>query len=255
VQPAIVLPIHDPDRLILPRLDAVTPILKELYARAFVGISPATFQAQPTIVDQFKTDEFFQILFYQDPSTMSDHLKVLYEWAAFSSTESRMLHLCFPDRVVFALQSEYRDRFFADIQALSAEVKPLIFQRSPKAWETHPHNYRDLEQMVTKTGELLFGRTLDFAWCHLVVPARRLQIILPNIKSSDLSLVAELVLPLIDEIQTREVDWLAWEDPFILGREATELKAEREQSLAETRKRLDYVIPMLALLNEAARRS
>jgi hypothetical protein len=44
------------------------------------------------------------------------------------------------------------------------------------------------------------------------------------------------------------VDWLAWEDPFILQRDAAELKREREQSLDETNKRLKYVLPMLETL-------
>src|SRR6185369_12610676 len=115
---------------------------------------------------------------------------------------------------------------------------PLIFQRSEAAWETHPRNYRELEQIVTRVGELLFNRSLDFAWCHLVVQAAQLQAILPHIKNHDLSMVAEMVLLLKDEIQTQSVDWLAWEDPFICDRDPRQLKQEREQSSAETQKRL-----------------
>jgi hypothetical protein len=44
------------------------------------------------------------------------------------------------------------------------------------------------------------------------------------------------------------VDWLAWEDPFILACDPTELKRERENSLSETKKRLNYVLPMLDTL-------
>ena len=44
------------------------------------------------------------------------------------------------------------------------------------------------------------------------------------------------------------MDWLAWEDPFILSRDATELKRERENSLDETKKRLNYVLPMINTL-------
>lgn len=66
-------------------------------------------------------------------------------------------------------------------------------------------------------------------------------------------MIAELVLNLKDKIQTQAVEWLAWEDPFIYGRDAQQLKQEREQSIAETRKRLAYVIPMLQLLEETTR--
>ena len=61
-----------------------------------------------------------------------------------------------------------------------------------------------------------------------------------------------MVLLLIDRIHTQDVDWLAWEDPFILTRDAQQLKAERENSQQETYKRLTYVIPMLQLLHNVA---
>ena len=53
-----------------------------------------------------------------------------------------------------------------------------------------------------------------------------------------------------NELQTKHVDWLAWEDPFIYGRDTEQLKAEREQSPAETRQRLAYLTRMLALFDE-----
>jgi hypothetical protein len=126
----------------------------------------------------------------------------------------------------------------------------LIFTRSEAAWKTHPANYWELEQMMTRVGEMLFHQSLDFAWCHLVVQAGQLQQILPPPNHWDLSMMAELVLRLKDNIQTRAVDWLAWEDPFIYGVEPEQLKQEREQSLAEVRKRLAYVVPMLQRLTQ-----
>jgi hypothetical protein len=65
-------------------------------------------------------------------------------------------------------------------------------------------------------------------------------------------MVAELVLMLKDKVQTKDVDWLAWEDPFIYSRNPQELKKEKEESKEEIRKRLSYVIPMLQLLNAVA---
>ena len=47
---------------------------------------------------------------------------------------------------------------------------------------------------------------------------------MPLVKNPDLSMVAEMIFYLQDHIQTRDVDWLAWEDPFILSRDAAELK-------------------------------
>jgi len=68
------------------------------------------------------------------------------------------------------------------------------------------------------------------------------------VKNQDLSMVAEMIFYLQRTIHTRDVDWLAWEDPFIFGREAAELKQERENSLQETQKRLNYVLPMIDTL-------
>jgi len=72
--------------------------------------------------------------------------------------------------------------------------------------------------------------------------------IMPLVKNPDLSMVAEMIFHMQGNIQTRDVDWLAWEDPFIFERDANELKAEREKSLDETKKRLKYIIPMIETL-------
>jgi hypothetical protein len=73
---------------------------------------------------------------------------------------------------------------------------------------------------------------------------------MPLVKNPDLSMVAEMVYYLQDTIQTRDVDWLSWEDPFIFNRDAAELKPERENSLEETHKRLSYALPMIQTLTK-----
>jgi hypothetical protein len=152
------------------------------------------------------------------------------------------------DRLAFALEGEYRDLFLGDIDSLLPGDVPLIFQRSEAAWDTHPRNYRDLEGIVTTVGRHLFGRSLDYAWCHIAVCAGELREIMPLVKNPGLNMVAEMIFYLQENIQTRNVDWLAWEDPFILSRESSELKHERENSLEETRKRLSYTLPMIETL-------
>jgi ABC-type uncharacterized transport system YnjBCD substrate-binding protein len=76
---------------------------------------------------------------------------------------------------------------------------------------------------------------------------------MPNVRNPDLSMVAEMIFYMQDEIQTRKVDWLAWEDPFIFERDAAELKQERENSLDETNKRLRYVLPMIETLTRLSK--
>jgi hypothetical protein len=249
--PAIVLPLPDPQGIFLPHLQHITPILKSTFAQAIINFPPATRQAQPEVVGQIETDPFFVSVEYPE-SPIGEHFRALYSFAARICPPAQVLHLCYIDRLAFALETGCRSTFLEAMRATSAERTPLIFQRSAAAWDTHPRNYRDIEGMVTRAGEWLFHRTLDFAWCHLAVQAGQLDEILPLTSQPDLSFVAELVLAMIDSIHTQEVDWLAWEDPFILGYDPQRLKTERENSLSETRKRLAYVAPMLHLLHQAS---
>jgi hypothetical protein len=76
---------------------------------------------------------------------------------------------------------------------------------------------------------------------------------MPRVKNPDLSMVAEMIFYIQGDVQTRDVDWLSWEDPFLLNRDAAELKQERENSLEEFRKRLGYVRPMIETLTRLAR--
>jgi hypothetical protein len=248
MQPAIVMPMHDPQGLIFPHIKAVTPLLKTIFAQAFVSVPASTKKAQPAHVDWLETEGFFQVLHHEDELPVGDTFSALYTGAAITCNRQQVLHLCFPDRVAFALHTEHRDSFIADMRTTTLEQTPLIFQRSEAAWNTHPRNYRQIEQMVTTVGQILFQKTLDFAWCHFAIRVGQAREILPQIKAHDLSLEAEIVLLLKDIVQTREVDWLAWEDPFIFGSEPEPLRREREQSAEETRKRLSYVLPMLQLL-------
>lgn len=251
MRPVIVMPMHDPDGSMFAHLRAITPSLQELFDHAVVSVSADTQAAQPKQVAWLSADPFFRVLLHATDLPVGYEFAALYRYAAGLCPPQQLLHLCFIDRVAFALQSAYRDPFCSDIRGLTVEQTPLIFTRSPAAWATHPDNYRTIEQFATYVGMLLFQRALDFAWCHLVLSAGQLAQIMPGIQSPDLSMLAEVPLLLRDMIQVREVEWLAWEDPFILGCDAYALCTAREQTPAETRKRLAYVIPTLMRLADA----
>jgi hypothetical protein len=204
-------------------------------------------------MQQLRADGFFTIIPIDRDRQIGEHFHYLYQHAAEIAPAGQMIHLCYLDRVAFALEGEYRDPFLADIDSLATVDAPIIFQRSGIAWATHPQNYRQLEGIVTVVGSNLFGRELDYAWCHIAVPAGRLREILPWVKNPDLSMVAEMIFYMQDEIHTRDVDWLSWEDPFIFSREPAELKHERENSLEETNKRLKYVLPMIETLTRLSK--
>jgi len=247
MKPALAFPYNDPDGTMLPHLQSILPDLKDHFEHAYISPPPSTFEwlKQKNLI---LADDFFTVFHESSSKLIGERFAYLYQQAAEKALLDQPIHLCFLDRLSFALESKQRDALLADIDSLTANDLPLIFQRSPYAWQTHPKNYRDIESMVTTIGSHLFGRELDYAWCHIVVCAGKLREIMPLVKNPDLSMVAEMVYYLQDNIHTRDVEWLAWEDPFIFERDAKELKAERENSLVETNKRLKYVLPMIETL-------
>jgi hypothetical protein len=247
MKPALAFPYNDPDATMFPHLQAILPDLKEHFERAYISPPPATLKwLQPT--GQILTDDFFTVFRTDEEKPIGERFAYLYRRAAEAAPPDQPIHLCYLDRISFALEGDHRNAFLADIASLSSDDLPLIFQRSDFAWETHPKNYRELEGLVTTVGKYLFGQELDYAWCHIVARAGQLRKIMPLVKNPDLSVVAEMIFYLQDEIQTHAVDWLAWEDPFIFNCPDNELKLEREQSFVETQKRLRYVLPMIETL-------
>ena len=248
MKPIAVFPMNDPTGILFPHLEKITPLLTEIFTSAFVSVTAVTQKAVPDYMSWLRKEPFFQAIFHERELSVGEDFLTLYEEAAFACEPEQILHLFFIDRLAFALQSEHQSACIQDIQNVTLEHTPFIFQRSAAAWATHPRNYQQIEQMVTQVGQWLWGKQLDFAWCHLVLQAHQLQQMLPHVHQRDISLVAELTLAGKDDIKTKDVDWLAWEDPFILNRNAEQLKMEQENSVAETQKRLNYVIPMLQLL-------
>jgi hypothetical protein len=253
MKPVAVIPMNDPMGILFPHLEAVTPLLKEIFGCVFVSVTAVTQKALPNYMDWLKKDSFFQAIYHEGELSVGEDFLTLYANAARACEPEQILHLCFIDRLAFALQSSYQAAFIQDIEQVTLEDTPLIFQRSEAAWATHPYNYQQLEQMVTQVGQWLFGKQLDFAWCHLALRASQLRQMIPHVHRRDISLVAEFTLAGKDVIKTKDVDWLAWEDPFIFVRDPQQLKVEKEQSVEETQKRLNYVIPILQLLSAASR--
>jgi len=247
-KPALVMPFYDPDGKMFQHLDATLSDLKAHFGRAYLTIPGETAHRQPGNVARMGEDDFFRLYPVESENPAGAHFSYLYQHAARDAAPDRVLHLCFPDRLFFALRTGYREEFLSDVDSLRPVDLPLIFHRSARAWKTHPANYLEIEGFASRMGQILFGKWLDYGWCHLVVQARHLLAIMPEIKTPGLSMVAEMVLHLQHDIHTRDVDWLAWEDPFILGRDADELKRERENSLEETQKRLSYVFPIVEAL-------
>ena len=249
---SIAFPYHDPDLQMFPHLQAILPDLKALFRRAYI-CPPLDTRRHTSLMDWLANDDFFTVFPVDRQMQIGEHFAHLYLNAARASDPDQIIHLAYIDRLSFALEGSFREQFIRDVNSLRPADMPLIFQRSAAAWQTHPRNYARLEGFVTRIGECLFGQRLDYGWCHLVVKAGELQEIMPRVTHAGLSMVAEMILQLQHHIHTREVDWLAWEDPFILGRDEGELKTERDNSLEEVEKRLSYVQPMVEALTEYSR--
>ncbi|MBN1373372.1 MAG: hypothetical protein JW987_15655 [Anaerolineaceae bacterium] len=252
VKPVLVLPFNDAQGIVWRSFKPIVPQLKQVLAAVLVGVPADTAQGQPALMAAMRADPFFAVLETPAGQLAGEYFLALYEWAARVCPPGQVLHLAFPDRVAFALGGGFGEAFLEDVSSLRAEDTPLLFARSEAAWATHPANYRQAEAMITAAGEMLFGKRLDFAWCHLAIQAGRLASLLPTLTRRDMSLLAEMVAGLVDEVQMHEVDWLAWEDPFILEVDGAALKAEREGSAAQSRHRLRYAVPMMEVLLDRA---
>lgn len=247
MRPALAFPFNDPDGTMFHHLQIILPDLKEHFESAYLCPPLSTWE-HVDHMQYLQADDFFTIFRVNHKMQIGEVFGYLYGRIGETAPPQQIIHLCYLDRLAFALEGTYRDSFLTDIDFLTPDDIPLIFQRSQTAWETHPQNYRELEGIVTIVGRNLFGRDLDYAWCHIVVSAERLREIMSQVRNPDLSMVAEMIFYLQEDIHTRDVDWLAWEDPFVLSRDLMELKQEREKSLQETQKRLSYVLPMIETL-------
>ncbi|EKD99625.1 MAG: hypothetical protein ACD_22C00221G0008 [uncultured bacterium] len=247
---SLVFPFHDPNNIETKFLKQLLPTLKEEFDSAFVSITPETLARNPEAVDFLIENSFFVVNENPEGSLVGDHFVSCYKNSIENSKSDQLLHLCTSDRTIFALFN-YKDNYLSDINSVNS---PYLFMRSEKAWSTHPANYYAAESMLTEAGKILFGKTLDFAWCHLTLTVDRLNKVLPNLTARNFCVFFQLVFSLRDEINTGDVDWLSWEDPFILDKDPQKYKLERETDPAELEKRMSYVLPGIKYLFEEYRK-
>lgn len=158
----------------------------------------------------------------------------------------------FLDRILFALETEWRRLFLQDIKVYcTAEF--LVFERSQAAWNTHPSNYREIEHMVSRMFELLCGRSIELMPCALLMSHDAASVIASQSTSPHHEVWAEWALLAMKNgipITTRKVDWLAWEHPYWAGINPGELKHDRESSPDEVIKRIKMNVPVASMLTE-----
>jgi hypothetical protein len=58
MQPAIVFPFHDPEKVAFAHLQAITPDLKEVFSGAYVGVTHVTFERYREQIGDLAKDLF-----------------------------------------------------------------------------------------------------------------------------------------------------------------------------------------------------
>jgi hypothetical protein len=158
----------------------------------------------------------------------------------------------FLDRILFALETEWRWSFLQDLKVYQT-AEFLVFERSQAAWDTHPSNYREIEQTVVRMFELLCGRSIELMPCALILSHDAASAILSQSTSPHHEVWAEWMLLAMKNgipITTRKVDWLAWEHPYWEGVDSAELKRRHEASPDEVVKRIRMNVPVALMLTE-----
>ena len=237
----IVFSIHDTSGVIFGLVEKITPTLQEIFSRAVVSITPKTEETQKMMVEEMGRNRFFELCKNEPKTIMGDHYMKAIRTALERSERDEIIHICTPDRLSLAI-TKHKNAFLKDMKDERKVEWPILYERSDFAWSTHPKNYRAIESMATTLGKILFEKELDFFWCDLAVKAELLKTIVKKVETSDFRILAELILPMKDELVIKKVDWLEWEDPFVFGREILEFKKEREMSVEEDRKRMGYVM-------------
>src|SRR5262245_8458789 len=123
-------------------------MLRQVFARVFLSISPPTEQLHTQQIQYLHDDPFFVINSNAPDTLPGDHYLAAYNSAIAHSHPDQSLHLCDIDKLAAILQSHHRDQFLADIAATGEASTPILFQRSPRAWATYPQPYREIEQIA-----------------------------------------------------------------------------------------------------------
>jgi hypothetical protein len=245
---SLVFPYHDPKNIESKYLREALTLLKKHFRKAYLSVTPQTVTENPKAIAYLRKDTFFVVNTNPIYSKVGDHFVSGFKNAVQMALPEEILCLCTLDRLTFALLSDHRNAFLNDLEKLNTKSLPMLFLRSPGAWATHPKSYLAVESMVTEVGKILFDKTLDFAWCHICLTTAQLKSVLKTLTAHDLVVFAQLVFSLKQCLKTKEVDWLAWEDPFIFNKNPIRYRRERDRYPKEVKKRMTYALLMIKYL-------
>jgi len=172
--------------------------------------------------------------------------------AAEDDGSSESIFYGFLDRLLFALESPWRQELLSDVPR-HAGAPCVVFQRSAAASASHPDNYRESEQMVSRMLEWLCGRAIELSPGAFILSRQTARVLASQSTCQTPAIWGEWVLLALKNgipIDTPAVDWLAWEDPFWEQADPAQLKRARQESRDETIKRIQWNAALMAILAE-----
>lgn len=252
----LAFPYHDPQGACNAALRRHLDRLKSFFEVICVGATPPTIAHNASFVADLRAAGCL-IAENGPETTIGDHsrsaLRLALDRAAVEHAAAEQpIAFLFLDRFLYAMETEHREPFLADL-ARYQDQACLVFERTPAAWQTHPVNYKEVEGMTTRLGELLFGSTVDWCPCALILSAPIALGIVEQSVNSTYAVWAEWLLLAARQgapIASTEVDWLAWEDPFWSQTEVEELKRAQENDPLQVVKRIQMHAPIALLMAE-----
>ena len=247
----LTFPYHDPSGTYNEVFRRQLPELQNAFSALCVSATAPTADQNAAFVEELERAGCL-VTRHQPDSMLGDHLREALRLAVRASEGDSGIYFGFIDRILYAFESEWKMRFLADLEACR-ELSLVTFERTPYAWATHPDNYREIEQMVSCLGKWLLGTNIEFGLCGLSLQAQTAETLLAHSTSPSMEILGEWILLAAQHgipIATKRVDWVLWEDPYWEGVPHEQLKTEREQSAAETIRRIRMNAPFMLLLTE-----
>ncbi len=248
----LAFPYHDPHGTYNEAFRKQLGDMRQAFGPICVSATPTTIEQNRSFIEEL---EERGCVVYRNPpgSTLGDHFRQALRSAVHASGGSqRPVYFGFIDRILFAFETQWRDRFLEDL--CTCQDRALVtFERTPYAWDTHPTNYREIEQMVSRVGEWLLGTNIEFGLCGLLVSPSTAELLATRSISSSCEVLGEWILLAAQHgipIAAKRVDWVLWEDPYWEGIDPEVLRRQREQSADETIKRVRMNVPFMSLLAE-----
>lgn len=247
----LTIPYHDPEGKYNQSFQHQLPTLQSAFDEICLSIVPETEMANASFVRGLK-EQGCLVVENWPGSPVGEHLRNALRLAAEQASPQRSIFFGFLDRILFALETGFRADFLHDVKQHRSETC-MIFERSESAWATHPANFKEIEQMVSRTGEWFFGVFVELMPCAYTLSRPAAHTILSQSICPSFETLGEWVLLAIKNdipITTKKVGWLAWKDPYWTGIEPLVLKRERETSREETIKRIKMNAPVMLLMTQ-----